>query len=33
MPPRMPNTDWMKSGGLMSFLSRKCEAVYRWPMS
>src|SRR5207244_2575830 len=33
MPPRMPNTDWMKSGGLTSLRSRKCDAVYRWPMS
>src|SRR6266508_829243 len=33
MPPRMPNTDWMNSGGFTSLRSRKCAAVYRWPMS
>src|SRR5581483_11281829 len=33
MPPRMPKTDWMNKGGLTSFRSRKCAAVYKCPMS
>src|SRR5262249_55907316 len=27
IPPRMPKTDWMNSGGLRSLRSRKCAAV------
>ena len=33
MPPRIPNTLWMKSGGLTTPRSKKCAAVYRCPMS
>ncbi|MCY1376163.1 hypothetical protein D9M68_831240 [compost metagenome] len=33
MPPRMPNTDWMKTGPLTRPRSKKWRRLYRWLMS